>query len=815
MATAGPRTPPVGGTLRMHFGDHCLLPDGMWLEGAPAYQTGITSCGLFNTAEILWHHGIDMYRFRNGALKRLLDSALVLAYPDSKLNVAALHDSAPFALLDSAPWLNNEIGVAYECGYRRYQDPAYVPIIRNATKGFSMTSMAAGPRTSSICRRPIPFRRRRWCRPISIRSATACCGCRGRTGPNQLLMEYGPVAGHAHPSKLGIDVYALGDVSMPFPGVIFPYNDPMDPKWYWTTLGNCALTVDEKVQRCADYWYKFPGSAAPQAYQLVFGTASTMGIQRAWANTLYPGTTQDRALFLTPQYMADLFGGFGTEPHKYDLAWHMLGTATTSLKADPYQFPEPVAAGYNGLDNVTRASTDQSYTATVATLTQPDHPPDRGGRRTDRRFPGQRPLPSRPQGHHAALPHSAPRRAEQHDLRQRRRSLGRQGRLPSRSRRRAASRTVTGCSRSPPRRESTSALRRTAPAATARRASRPDALQAFARSEGNAVTALYLGGGTRAKVGEAFLARSEPGLAFVEKTPGGTYVVGNPSPSDGTVTVDVPGLAGLKSYQLDAQGKRGDPGRRHARLRAGLTGPLAQGRPEGGVRGRAEHPAIGARGLALTTSRLARGLGLPTGYARRGRGRDGAVVPRVAALGPQAPEERADVQDAADGEPDRGQEREDKGQQDAGDQPVISPPREREGLERIPRADDEEDDEPEGRPPQHAQRDHAVPEGELRVDADEPQGMKALPERLRRREVLADDGIFPAMEQAVHLERLPAGEERDDDVDRDGHEHHDQAEPLAMDRELRIELLHGDAEQERPEPASIALQAAAVVPRFQ
>src|SRR5262249_53535481 len=120
----GTKDKPTGGLFAVHF-DKCIQPDGLWIEGAPGYQLGIASCGLFNDAETLWHHGIDMYRYHNGVLKHMLDSAIHLAYPNEKMTLIKLHDSQGEGLLDDKPWLQNEAGLPYECGYRRYHDPQY------------------------------------------------------------------------------------------------------------------------------------------------------------------------------------------------------------------------------------------------------------------------------------------------------------------------------------------------------------------------------------------------------------------------------------------------------------------------------------------------------------------------------------------------------------------------------------------------------------------------------------------------------------------------------------------------------------------
>ena len=131
----GTKEAPTGGTLKVHFGETGIFPDGLWIEGAPAYQLGIASDALFDTSETLWHHGIDMYRFRGGLMKRLLDSGIALAYPDDQMTVADLHDSGQLQLAGS----NGGLSVPYECGYRRYRDPNYLPIIENKAVTHSLS----------------------------------------------------------------------------------------------------------------------------------------------------------------------------------------------------------------------------------------------------------------------------------------------------------------------------------------------------------------------------------------------------------------------------------------------------------------------------------------------------------------------------------------------------------------------------------------------------------------------------------------------------------------------------------------------------
>ncbi len=583
----GTKDAPTGGLLKVHFGETCLLPDGLWVEGAPGYQLGIASCGLFNDANTLWHHGIDMYRYRNGALKRLLDSALVLAYPNNSMTVAALHDSGQFSLLDSPPWLSNEIGVPYENGYLRYKNPRYLPIIRHVqqqhAEALTMTFHNGGPSLfldlPPADQDPAP-------KIENVNFYSVGYGIIRQPAPmgaNQLLLEYGVCAGHSHPSKLAIDLYALGSSNMmPFPGMVFPYDNPLQTKWFTTTLSNCDLMIDGVSQDFGgDYFLYKRGSPAPVADQLVYAPAATMGLQRAWSNTLnaqlFPGgmkraagvdlpepaytqIDQDRSLFITPEYLADIFGAFSTAPHKYDLAWHILGDLTTTLKPEPFTFPDPVPYGYDAMENVTHANSDQAWTATVVTANQQTvRFLAAGGTPTDVYF-GNRIADPRATKNIEKPPLFFQRRDNQNNV-----IFGNAVDISG---------TPNGYLKSVTQEGSLDVGYGLLKLETVKgtdlcfTAFRPgsytvdgmttDAMQAMVRMDGANVSGIYLGGGTSLNTAGGSVQRSAPGLAYVEKATDGGYIVGNPSPSDATVTVTLSALSGLKAYALDDTGKQTD-----------------------------------------------------------------------------------------------------------------------------------------------------------------------------------------------------------------------------------------------------------------
>ena len=378
-----------------------------------------------------------------------------------------------------------------------------------------------------------------------------------------LILSSGPTSSHGHPDKLQIDLYALNDVLVPSPGVVFPYNQAIIPRWYHTTVAHNTLTVDEKLQ---EYRGNNPASTA-RADQIVFAPASTVGMQRAWTDTVYPGVTMDRAIFMTPTYLADIFGAFSTSPHKYDLAWHIRGDVSTDLKFDPMTFDENVP-GYNTLTNVRQSAVaDKPWSITltrdehIARLHAASAPAAQvivgdGGLFYDKvtmAVTGTRQKPTAPT------------------------ILERRDNTTSAIYGNALDFTgskdgyVKGVAQQGGLDKGYGLLTVTTTAGTdlCFAAYRPgsytaggletDGLQALVQMNGTEPQTLYLAGGTSLKAGNASLTRNEAGLAYVEKTLEGNYIVGNPSPSPGTVTVTLPALAGLDAVTVDAKGQKGGP----------------------------------------------------------------------------------------------------------------------------------------------------------------------------------------------------------------------------------------------------------------
>jgi len=526
----GTKDKPTGGLLLKHFGPLTIDEDGLWAEGAMGYQF-MAMEALVMDAEVLWHHGMDMYRYRNGAMKQLFDSPLRLAYPD--LTTPATHDSGRVSIIGHDSFL-------YEYGYRRYRDPAYLAILKQIGTHLG-ANFQEFPVSVLYDRDPDAK-----APPIESKSVNFFGVGYGilrnstEAGTNSMLLEYGPNRSHGHPDKLTVDLYAFNDQLSPDPGIVW-YELPLYRQWYRTTVAHNTLTVDEIDQVMAG------------AHQLTYGPAESVGIQRAWTGEAYPGVIMDRSLFLTRDYVADLFGAFARLPRKMDLAWHVRGDFASDLPLSPIEFPEPKENGYSALRNVRHGSTSEPWSAQFTRNGNVARLKSAGGTATEvivgDGYLGREALPTvlerRQTGstvYGNAIDISGSKDGYVKNVTQ-------QGGLDAGY----AALTIE----TPKGQDICFASYR--PGTYHAGNMETDALQAMALMDGTKVSTLYLGGGTTLKVGDAVLKRDRPGLASIEGTETGGFVLANPSPSDATVTVSLAGMNGMKGFTLDSNGKRTGP----------------------------------------------------------------------------------------------------------------------------------------------------------------------------------------------------------------------------------------------------------------
>ena len=599
---------PGHGILNSFFSEKAI-PGGMWVEGTPSYAFYALG-SMLDVAEIAWHHGIDLYRHNNGIFKSMFDFSILLGYPD--LTTPGLNDAHRGTLLSGA------VPTIYEYAYRRYKDPRYLAMINPPEEKRFLARIADPteaakvedelihpPQPGTPPPPPLPPGAEK---PAKTQRSLAMQSSRfggnppsfmfdlapdaGATivpapsvnypivgfgiirtpsvngkMPQGVILSYGPSASHGHPDKLAIDLFALDDVLMPSPGVNFPYQGNIRlPKWYHTTIAHNDVTVDEKSQEVIGNNQR----TMARADQTVYAPAATVGMQRAWTASVYPNITPnvtlDRAVFMTPHYLADIYGAFSAAPHKYDFAWHIRGEAASSLTFNPITFDQSIN-GYNWFTSARAAeSTDKAVKVSstqkdkVARLhlaggvptqiiigeggiyvdeTAPD-PKDQGKPTCPTIIQRRDKMPSTIYGN--ALDFSNDKDGYVKDVAQ-------EGSLD----------VGYGILKVTTKAGVDLCFAAYRPGNYSSNGLQTDGQQAFVAMNGKEPQALCLAGGKSLSAGEASISRSDSGLAFVEKTSDGNYIVGNPSPTDATITVKLSALKGLEAFALDANNQKGAP----------------------------------------------------------------------------------------------------------------------------------------------------------------------------------------------------------------------------------------------------------------
>jgi len=270
--------------------------------------------------------------------------------------------------------------------------------------------------------------------------------------------------------------------------------------------------------------------------------------------------TLDRAVFLTQNYMADLFGAFSATPHKYDLAWHIRGNMTSALKFEPMTFAAPVAVGYNTLTNVKHAASDKMWSLSMVLDTRHIQVMAAGGASThiivgdglftDDVLRGKEKCAIAPTILERRENTPATLYGNAVDLSDNKvgyvKSVVQEGGLSAGY---GLLKVETG-------KGTDLCFAAYRPGNWKAGGLETDALQALLVMDGQEVRAMYLAGGTTLKVAGGSIERSEPGLAYIEKLENGDYLTANPSPTEATVVVTLPALSSLKAFILDDKGQR-------------------------------------------------------------------------------------------------------------------------------------------------------------------------------------------------------------------------------------------------------------------
>ena len=103
------------------FNPVCLRDGVVWGADTNIEEQMAAACVLVTVAEVMWHHGVDLYGYQDTALKKSYDAALEWARNGEVSKLLAL------------PGFD-----ALQYVFRRYQDPRYLPIVGKLKPGFAL-----------------------------------------------------------------------------------------------------------------------------------------------------------------------------------------------------------------------------------------------------------------------------------------------------------------------------------------------------------------------------------------------------------------------------------------------------------------------------------------------------------------------------------------------------------------------------------------------------------------------------------------------------------------------------------------------------
>jgi len=101
------------------FNPACLRDGVVWGADTKIEEQMAAVCVLTTVAEVMWHHGVDLYAYQDMALKKSYD--------------AALGPVGNGEMLPALPGID-----AYHYVFRRYQEPRYLPIVGRLKPGFTL-----------------------------------------------------------------------------------------------------------------------------------------------------------------------------------------------------------------------------------------------------------------------------------------------------------------------------------------------------------------------------------------------------------------------------------------------------------------------------------------------------------------------------------------------------------------------------------------------------------------------------------------------------------------------------------------------------
>lgn len=297
-----------------------LMPGGMWYEESPSYHFYALTSHVY-LMEAALRAGMNLYGIPQ--VKGMFDAPIRQLLPD--FTFVPLQDSDRTSILSEAPF--------YDVAYAHYHDSQYLPLIKERNGVWPLLwgveQLPESPSETSVT---VP----------SDVPGDGLAVLRDRANQTVLCFDYGAGrSGHAHPAKLGISLYALGDIRFVDPGRV-RYGNPMHHGWFTQTLAHNTVVVNQTSQK------RTPGTLK------AFAHGDSYGLCRAVCTTAYEEpVTLDRTVLLCNRVIVDVFRCSAGADSVFDLPLHVTGV--------PQHLPEmePVEGfgthdGYQQLKNVRR-----------------------------------------------------------------------------------------------------------------------------------------------------------------------------------------------------------------------------------------------------------------------------------------------------------------------------------------------------------------------------------------------------------------------------------------------------------------------------
>jgi hypothetical protein len=380
----GPFGPSSGGfypTLDANIRDKFF-----WSE-APRYALGRTVQGMLALAEVAWHYDrTDLFGYvskkSGGSIKGLLDGYLRLAYPLEKTGIGTgsirmasygdastaftprgeLVDTYLFNPVQGGAKAAISLSGELEIGWKRYKDPAYAWFIGLTPKrdAYLDTSLSGGSGKvwgfiALTHGEPLPEKLAPPVAPGGVYPGQGVAVLRSDEsgkywtgGGTAVVLRLGAEIGHGHKDYFHLLLHSKGRLL--YPDLQLVTYEPTYLSWTREGIAHNTLLVDKQSPRPSPCTMRQDFS--PEAkFVAVTGRP-------------FENVTQTRALFLTPDYLADVFraeDSTGT-PRTFDWVVHGLGRLYPGNPA-AYKQTTSLLSGYWWVENERGRTTAATWQA--------------------------------------------------------------------------------------------------------------------------------------------------------------------------------------------------------------------------------------------------------------------------------------------------------------------------------------------------------------------------------------------------------------------------------------------------------------------